>query len=161
MKKITAFAMGIVMLVGTLSGCISETRDTDLERIDVSDLSGVSKPNIAQIEFGDNSVNSGGSQTAEIDFSEAEYSVCIAEFGEYDTEKVKSAILGNIDITPEIIRRDKNEYPIYKWDKDDLSLIINNNSPNVELVGNVSMLAETLLDKPTKITMEILNSTSI
>ncbi len=94
-------------------------------------------------------------KTAEIVIPKtSEYGVYIAEFSEFDPEKVKTAILGDVSITPEITEnRDSHtneDYKIYTWKKDDIRLNVNCRSWSFDLRSELSYVADHILYKPNK-----------
>ena len=85
-----------------------------------------------------------------------EYNVCTAEFSLFDPEKVKTALLGNIEVTPKIRSYNKDDpyyeyykYPSYEWIIDNTSLIVDNNSQIIELSGDLSALIGYIIFLPT------------
>ncbi len=96
-----------------------------------------------------------GNKTAEVVIPKtSEYGVYIAEHCEFDPEKVKTAILGDVSITPEITEnRDSHtneDYKIYTWKKDDIVLWVNCRSWSFDLTSELSYVADHILYKPNK-----------
>lgn len=158
MKKITAFAMGIFLLLGTLSGCSGSEEQVDL--VDVNELNNSAV--ISAVTFTGNDDNSsdpenptnsetGNSETAKINIPQtAEYIEGIAEFSPYDPEKVKTVLLGDEEITPEIIQYDNERcpYPVYTWRKDGSELFVDNNSVSVHLCSALTLMLDHLTALP-------------
>ena len=94
------------------------------------------------------------SKTAEIVIPNvSEYGVYFVECEIFDPEKVKSVLLGDVDITPEIRDYSKDDphypYPIYDWKNDSVSLYVNNNnSPSFNLLKDQFTLARTMFLPP-------------
>ncbi len=199
--KITALALGLIMVAATLSGC-SEEPGTSMNYVDVGALQNASLPEITAVNLendgnsgadpdgsggadpgnssgGQPSESSGGAssgessgassgesapvgivapaenKTAEIVIpNTSEYGVYIAEHCEFDPEKVKTAILGDVSITPEITEnRDSHtneDYKIYTWKKDDIVLWVNCRSWSFDLTSELSYVADHILYKPNK-----------
>ncbi len=175
--KITALALGLIMVAATLSGCYEKMGEagTSVNYVDVGALQNASLPEITAVNLenggnsgadpdgsggansgnsttsqsgGQSSESSGGAssgesggassgdsasgdpaenKTAEIVIPKtSEYGVYIAQLGEFDPEKVKTALWGDVSVTPEIIdlHDDYNnvDYKDYNWKKDDIWL---------------------------------------
>lgn len=174
MKKITALTIGISLLLGMLSGCSGGSlSDEQVDLVDVKDLNNFAV--IPAVNFTENSENSGGdsggsgnsgnpenrenSENSETDNSEiaeinipktAEYIEGIAEFSLFEPEKVKTALFGDADITPEIIdyNDDRYPHPLYIWEKDGMELYINNNSMTVDLSSAFTLMLDHLAFLP-------------
>lgn len=124
----------------------------------VSDSSNSTQPseNFAGTSSPANNSNSAPteSKTAEIVIPNvSEYGVYFAEYKIFDPEKVKSVLLGDVDITPEIRDLSKDDphypYPIYDWKNDSVSLDVNNNnSPGFHLLKDQFTLARTMFNPP-------------
>ena len=78
-----------------------------------------------------------------------EYNVCTAEFSVFDPEKVKTALLGNVELTPEIRHFSNSEYPEYIWNNDNISLDVDNRYQTVKLSGDLSSLIRYIIVLPT------------
>lgn len=142
MKKITAFTMGIVLLIGALSGCseVGENNDNPVELVDAGELANGSQPEIPSLFFEDpelksetsTDTESGNSQadtqnnsrqsSAQVNVSAAEeYSAYNIKNTEFDPEKVKKTVLGDEEITPEVFENPRGKIS-YDWEKDGRSL---------------------------------------
>ncbi len=149
MKKITAITMGIILLIGALSGCSSEIGESDIELVSVEDLN--NSVEISAVKFngnaesGSNDPQSAADPLAEINIPKTtEYITGTAEFSLYDPEAVKKAFFGDEEITPEIINsnNERRPYPSYIWEKDGMQLHIDNNSLNVDLTSAFTLILE-------------------
>ncbi len=70
----------------------------------------------------------------------------------FDPEKVKKALLGNIDIAPDVKNFGTDDpyykYPIYKWTVGNTSLSVENNSHVISLFGDLSALIRYIIVLP-------------
>lgn len=170
MKKITAFTMGIILLIGALSGCANNEK-TELERVDVNDLATASKPEIPPIVFsenggsktsnstavgestsnldGDNSTSNGNSaiDTEIMIPTSSDYYSAVAEPVEFDAEKVKSIFFGNADVTDNTISRpDRN--PIYAWEYEDKELSVCNDDATLDYTSDAATSINIIFGPP-------------
>lgn len=154
MKKITAFTMGAILLIGALSACSDS--EENIEFVNVNDLNNSAE--ISAIKFtensesdSDNNQQSAAGPLAEINIPKtAEYIIGTAEFSLYDPEAVKKALFGDEEITPEIINfnDERHPHPNYKWEKDGMHLNINNNSINVHISSAFTFMLDNFTGLP-------------
>lgn len=146
MKKITSITMGIILLLGALSGCNSESNEENIELVNVNELN--NSVEISAVKFNGNPENNNSENNdpaAEINIPKnAEYVTGIAEFERYDPETVKKCFFGDEEITPEIIEHnnDRFPYPLYIWEKDGMQLTVENNSIFVDLTSAFSIMLD-------------------
>lgn len=165
MKKITAF-IAMIMLIGALSGCsdIEETSENSIAYVDAGALANESQPEIPSVFFEDPSAKSETSEKSESGNSQAnpqgssqqsavqvsvspskEYSAYIIKSAEFDPEKVKKAVFGDAEITPEIIETSHGVND-FTWEKDGRRL--GANSYFISLFSKEMMFAHSMLSTP-------------
>lgn len=154
MKKITAFTMGIILLIGAFSGCSDS--EENIELVNVNDLN--NSVGIPAIKFtentesdSDNDSQSAADPLAEINIPQAaEYIIGTAEFSLFDPEAVKNAFWGDEEITPEILdyTDDRHPYPIYIWKKDGMQLYVNNNSIGAYISSAFTIMLDNFTELP-------------
>lgn len=166
MKKITTFTMGIILLIGTLSGCsdMGENYENSVDFVDVGELANGSQPEIPSLFFEDpelksetgadlesgnsqaNSQNDPQQPTAQVSVSAAEeYSVYNIKTTEFDPEKVKQAVFGDAEITPEFFEGSHGNKRC-TWEKDGRSLDISEGS--VYLFSKAFWFADSTVSTP-------------
>lgn len=156
MKKITAFTMGIILLIEALSGCSSGGSEENIELVNVNDLN--NSVEISAIKFTENTESgsnndpqSAADPLAEINIPKtAEYITGTAEFSLFDPEAVKKAFWGDKEITPEILDYidDRHPYPIYIWKKDGMRLYVNNNSISADISSAFTLMLDNFTHLP-------------
>lgn len=174
MKKYLALKMASLMLggficVGVLSGC-SNSKKTELEYVDVSDLPNVSKSEIPSFVFNetdgtetsestvndnqsDNTeieifTNGNQSDKAEIEISmSSEYYSAVAEPVKFDVEKVKSVFFGNTNVIGNTINRPDRD-PIYNWEYNDKKLTIINDNAMIEYSSDPATFINIIFGPP-------------
>lgn len=166
MMKRLKIVLALVLVMMVLTGC-SAGNDQSMNFVDIGDLTGGSLPEIPPINFGGSDIISSTSYSSlddssignsfpveekpnatEINVPNAlQYNICTAEYTDYDSEKVKSVLLGDIDVAPEITYN-RSGNPIYFWKNDDLTLIVNSGSAMVSLTGDLMSMIEILFSRP-------------
>lgn len=178
MRKFAAFAMGIILLVGGLSGC-SDNEKSELNFVNASDLAADSNAEIPPIVFSENSSQTSVS-TSEIESSTSDNSTIIsssenlessssssenpteiavptscyyytatAEITEYNAEKVKSVFFGNTEVTEEILNYPERK-PIYIWKNGGKRLYVSNDYASIEYTSELSNFINTVFRAPTQ-----------
>lgn len=162
MKKITAFTMGIVLLIGALSGCseVGEDYENSVELVDAGELANGSQPEIPSLFFEDPELkseagadpesgdiqNNSQQSSAQVSVSAAEeYSVYNIRTAEFDPEKVKQAVFGDAEITPEFFEGSHGNKH-FTWKKDGRSLDISDGL--ISLNGKEMWFAERTVITP-------------
>lgn len=166
MKKITASTIGAILLIGALSGCsdIEEAPENSITYVDVGELAGGSQPEIPDVFFENSGANfetsenyeSGNSQAdpqgssqqsaAQVSVSAAEeYSAYIIQSAEFEPEKVKKAVFGDAEITPEIIET-SHGVKDFTWEKEGRRLEAN--SYFISLLSKEMMFANSMVSTP-------------
>ncbi len=81
-----------------------------------------------------------------------EYGVYIARFSEFDPEKVKTAILGDVSVTPDVFDLHDNhndvDYKVYEWNNGDVTLYVNSHSLVFDLTSELSYLVNHIFWAP-------------
>lgn len=158
MKRLK-IVLTLVLVMRVLTGC-SASNDQSVNFVDIGELTGGSLPEIPPINFGGSDIISSTSNSSSDDSSISnssnteinvpnalQYNICTVEYADYDPEKVKSELLGDIDVAPEITYN-RSGKPIYFWKNDDLTLIVNSGSAMVSLTGDLMSMIEILFSKP-------------
>lgn len=159
MKKITAFAMGIILLIGTLSGC-SDNEKSELNYVNASDLASASTAEIPPIVFSESSsqtsVSTSKSSSASSDnpteiavHTSCDYYTATAEITEYNAEKVKGVFFGNTEITEEILKYPERK-PIYIWKNGNKRLYVSNDYASIEYTSELSNFINIVFRTPTQ-----------
>ena len=177
MKKyqVLSISTAFVMVVGMLSGC-SGNANRELDYIDTSELATFSKPNIPPIVFGesdsmgidfstnkgedisnwannsfssaDNSITNSSSANTEFAVpTSGDYYSATTEIMEYDAEKVKSVILGNVAVTNNTITY-PDRAPIYVWNYEDKELYVSNDNACVDYTSSLSTSINIIFEPP-------------
>lgn len=153
--------MGIILLIGVLSGCsdVESNYEYSITYVDAGALANGSQPEIpselfevpgtnsetsAESENG-NSHNNSQQSSAQVSVSDAkEYSAYNIKVTEYDPEKVKQAVFGDAEITPEV-RDISHGEKSYTWEKDGRSLSV---TGDIFLFSKEMMLADNMVSTP-------------
>ncbi len=92
-------------------------------------------------------------KTAEIVIPKtSEYGVYIAQFGDFDPEKVKTALWGDVSVTPEVFDLHDNvnnvDHKAYSWEKDDLSLHVDSHSSFITIRSELQYVVDRIFTAP-------------
>ncbi len=159
MKRFNKMMLAICLFMVVLTGC-SAGNDQSMDLVDIGELTSNSYFEIPPIDFGGSDFTSstsnsssddssiGNSSTTEVNVSNGlQCNICTAEYTDFDPEKVKSVLLGNIGVTPEITYN-RSGNPIYSWRTDDSTLVVNSGSAMVSLTGYMMSMIENLFSRP-------------
>lgn len=155
MKKTTAITIGIILLIGALSGC-SGNEKTELDRVDVGDLAAASKPDIPPIVFSENSGSetsssdsgSDSSANTEIEIpASIDYYSAVAEPMKFDPEKIKSLFFGNDDVIDNTIIYPERD-PIYSWKYEDKELSFVNDEAILDYTSDLATSINIIFGPP-------------
>ncbi len=94
-----------------------------------------------------------GNKTAEIVIPKtSEYGIYIAEFCDFDPEKVKTALLGDVSVTPEVFdlpdRRNNVNYKAYEWNTGDVSLHADSHVSIIHLTSELQHVVNRIFCAP-------------
>ncbi len=139
---------------GNSSGGNSDNSTTSQSGGQSSDNSGGASSGESGASSGDSASGApAGNKTAEIVIPKtSEYGVYIAEFGDFDPEKVKTALLGEVSVTPEVFdlhdRYNNVDYKAYEWNTGDVSLHADSHTSIIHLTSELQHVVNRILWVP-------------